>query len=270
MGVCVRTLVTVPHPRLPNPKSNILINNSGRACLAGFSHLTIASEESTIASPAFECHEHPWVQWMSPELIPLEGFTSRKPLSTSLASDCYALGMVIYEVLSRRQLFFGPGRAANIASMIRDGERPRRPRGKDGKLFTDSVWEILKLCWKHEPHDRISAKAVLLGLEGNPSTSRPASTADGDVETDRDNQSSTGMFSLFLPKLIVSHPCAMIGPLIADGDSGLLVRSQTDNPKEGRTGDGLLWSAWEVFGAATRMLYGDVDKPDITQAYALP
>jgi hypothetical protein len=125
-----------------------------------------------------------------------------------------------------------------------------------GKLFTDSIWEILKLCWKHQPHDRISAKAVLLGLEGNPSTSRPSSTADGVVETDKDNQSSTGMFSPFLPKLVVSHPCAVIGPPIAHGDSGLPARSQTSNPKEGRTGDGLLWSAWETFGAATRMLYG--------------
>jgi hypothetical protein len=270
MGVCVHTLVTVPHPRLPNPKSNILINNSGRACLTGFSHLTIASEESTITSPACECHDFPWVQWMSPELIPPEGLTSWKPLSTSMASDCYALGMVIYEVFSRRRLFFGTGRHNLIASMIRDGKRPERSRGGDGGLFTDSVWEILKLCWKHQPHDRISAKAVLLGLEGNPSTSRPSSTADGVVETDKDNQSSTGMFSPFLPKLVVSHPCAVIGPPIAHGDSGLPARSQTSNPKEGRTGDGLLWSAWETFGAATRMLYGDADKPDITQAYAPP
>jgi serine/threonine protein kinase len=270
MGVCVRTLVTVPHPRLPNPKSNILINNSGRACLAGFSQLTIASEESTFTSLVSECRDHPRVQWMSPELIPPEWFTSPKPLSTSMASDCYALGIVIYEVLSRRRLFFGPGRPAIIASMIRDGKRPGRPRGKDGELFTDSIWEILKLCWKHQPHDRISAKAVLLGLEGNPSTSRPSSTADGVVETDKDNESSTGMFSPFLPKLVVSHPCAVIGPPIAHGDTGLPARSQTNNPKEGRTGDGLLWSAWEAFGAATRMLYGDVDKPDVTQAHALP
>jgi hypothetical protein len=81
-------------------------------------------------------------------------------------SDQYALGMVIYEVLSG-QVPFAPYEYSTAVLKIAEGERPERPQGEEGRLFTDDIWDTLGLCWKHQPHDRISASAVLLRLEGH-------------------------------------------------------------------------------------------------------
>ena len=100
---------------------------------------------------------------MSPELMAPENFNSNgRPTK---ASDCYALGMVIFEVLSG-ETPFSPHSNPLIMKKVLDGERPERPRGEGGALFTDTIWEISELCWKHEPGERTNAKAVLRCLEG--------------------------------------------------------------------------------------------------------
>ena len=48
-----------------------------------------------------------------------------------------------------------------VIQNVLNGERPGRPRGEGGTLFTDGISEMLKLCWKHRPDERINAKAVL-------------------------------------------------------------------------------------------------------------
>ena len=79
-------------------------------------------------------------------------------------SDCYALGMVIYEVLSGRvPLSRYHGYA--VAVRIHEGERPMRPRGEGGMWFTDDLWSILERCWKASPCDRPSIKEVFQCLE---------------------------------------------------------------------------------------------------------
>jgi serine/threonine protein kinase len=102
-------------------------------------------------------------------------------------SDYYGLGMVIYEVLSGQRPFT-TGRNSSLWEDSEWGERPERPQGERGKLFTDEIWGILELCWKHQPHDRISASAVLLRLERHPPLSWPPLTlnVDGDAETGSD------------------------------------------------------------------------------------
>ena len=102
---------------------------------------------------------------MSPELLDPDMFGLEESCPTR-ESDCYALGMVIYEVLSG-QMPFAPHPNTVITLKIMRGERPRRPQGEEGTLFTDDIWEVLDLCWKPQPHERISSKAVLQGLSGN-------------------------------------------------------------------------------------------------------
>jgi len=103
-----------------------------------------------------------------------------------MASDCYALGMVIYEVLSGKTPFYKYSSLAVVWKILQ-GERPERPQ--DG-WFTDSIWGILELCWQRQPTDRISAKAVLLYLEnglpppGSPPHSRRNVTIDVDDDSD--------------------------------------------------------------------------------------
>jgi len=145
---------------LTGSKANILIDNSGHACLADFSLLTIASDQSVVV---VSCIEGGTVQWMSPELLDPERFGLGKSRPTE-KSDCYAMGMVIYEVLSGQTPFSQSILSAIIGNVL-EGKRPERPEGEEGKLFTDAIWRLLTLCWKHQPSDRANARAILSCLD---------------------------------------------------------------------------------------------------------
>jgi len=145
---------------LTGSKANILIDKSGHACLADFSLLTIASDQSTVV---VSCLEGGAIQWMSPELLYPERFNLVKSRPTE-KSDCYAMGMVIYEVLSGQTPFSQSILSATIAKVL-EGKRPERPEGEEGKSFTDAIWRLLELCWKHQPSDRANARAVLACLD---------------------------------------------------------------------------------------------------------
>ena len=98
---------------------------------------------------------------MSPELFDPERFNLEDSRQTK-HSDCFALAMVIYEVLSGRVPFSRLHGPAIIGAIIK-GERPERPRGK---WFTDGIWSVIERCWKPSPGDRPSIEDVLQCLEG--------------------------------------------------------------------------------------------------------
>ena len=124
---------------------------------------------------------------MSPELLDPDKFGLKESRPTK-ESDCYALGMVIYEVLSGQKPYT-PYKGAAVVRKVLNGERPGRPQGDEGKLFTDVIWRTVQLCWEPIPNDRTNAKAVLLGLKGDPLPLEPSSSVDVDAETDADVQS---------------------------------------------------------------------------------
>jgi len=153
MGLIYRHDQGIVHGNLRG--SNILINNSGCACLTDFGLATIISDESTIISTTSGPSITPW---MSPELLHPDQFGSSGGRPTK-ESDCYALGMTIYEVLSG-QTPFSKYPAFAIVYRVVGGERPTRPRGEQGAWFTDAIWRMLGLCWKPEPGGRPSLEAV--------------------------------------------------------------------------------------------------------------
>ena len=166
---------------------------------------------------------------MSPELLDPDQFGLKEGNPTK-ESDCYALGMVIYEVLSG-QPPFSECRGFVVIRKVLAGERPKRPQGDEGKLFTDGIWGILKLCWKPQPHDRISAKAILSGLEGNlPRSSRLLTRTGirrwffGDSQSDTTVNNCT--FSPFRPRLVFDDRVTI------GNYNGLLDLLQTGDPKE--------------------------------------
>ena len=100
---------------------------------------------------------------MGPELFYPEDF-GLKDCRRTKYSDCYALGMVIYEVLSGQVPFPRYGTPAVIAKVGR-GERPERLDGAEGRWFTDVVWRVLERCWAPKRDDRPSIEDVLRSLE---------------------------------------------------------------------------------------------------------
>jgi len=81
------------------------------------------------------------------------------------ASDCYALGMTVYEVLTVQVPFPLLCKEVVITNVLYLGNRPKRPEGVEGKWFTDDIWSILGRCWKPKPSDRPSIEDVLKHLE---------------------------------------------------------------------------------------------------------
>ena len=93
--------------------------------------------------------------------------------------------MAVYEVLTG-QTPFALCNASIVIQKVLKGERPGRP--EEGKLFTEAIWEILELCWKHKPEERAGARAVLRCLEETPLLPRQSPDAGGIVQTDTSEQ----------------------------------------------------------------------------------
>jgi len=162
-------------------KANILIDQDGQARLADFGLLTFISDPTNFMALASYVIGGT-TRWMSPELLnpDLFGFEDSQPTKES---DCYALGMVVLEVLSGQ-----PPLASDedfiVMRKIVDGERPGRPKGPEGVWFTDDLWGMLELCWATRPESRPSVHAVHKCLERLSGTWEPPSQqgagADGD------------------------------------------------------------------------------------------
>ena len=144
-------------------KANILIDETHRARLADFGLLTIISESTSLSVSSSSFTQGGTHRWMSPELFLPQRFGIKDGRPTK-QSDCYALGMVVYEVLRGKVPFYRDGGYIVIAKVI-DGHRPGRPRGREGTWFTDDIWSVLEHCWKPKPGDRPGVPEVLRSLK---------------------------------------------------------------------------------------------------------
>ena len=138
-------------------KPNILIDETRRARLAGFGLDTIAWNTTDDSSPDSPIRGGT-IRWMSPELIDPQRFGSEEARQTK-SSDCYALGMVIYEIITGNYPFH-QHREMVILMKVLNGERPPRTAS-----FTDSLWKMLQRCWKARPDARPTIEDVLQCLE---------------------------------------------------------------------------------------------------------
>jgi len=155
-------------------KANVLIDQTGHPRLSDFGLLAIISDHGYLLSSSSYV-QGGTVRWMSPERIAPErfGFKNAHP---TIPSDCYALGMVIYETISGRPPFH---RDTDLAVFMKILEGKRSPRGM---RFTDNLWEMLERCWESQPNARPRIEDVLQCLE-----TEPPSTGQ-DVETEEDGE----------------------------------------------------------------------------------
>lgn len=126
---------------------------------------------------------------MSPELIAPQEFGFKKSRLTK-SSDCYALGMVIYETISGK-LPFHKDTDYTISLKVVKGERPHR-----GVWFTDALWGMLEWCWISQPSDRPNIENVLGCLEIASNASGPSLGSYRGAETDDDSDFSDDSFSV--------------------------------------------------------------------------
>jgi len=186
-GVRLRIMVAIlpPNVLLTLIKANILVDKDRHARLADFGLLTIISDPTNFTASSSHV-KGGTTRWMSPEILnpDLFGFKDSRPTNES---DCYALGMVILEVLSG-QPPFTLDKDFIVMRKVTDGERPGRPEGPEGGWFTDDLWRMLELCWATRPDSRPSIEAVLECLERVSGTWEPPSQrVDEDVGTNRDD-----------------------------------------------------------------------------------
>ena len=163
-------------------KANILIDQTCHARLADFGLLTIISDPANIfCSSSYT--QGGTARWMSPELIAPQRFGFEKSRPTR-SSDCYALGMVIYETVSGNLPFHRDTDLAVFAKVL-EGERPPR-----GVRFTDSLWTILELCWTSQLNSRPRIEDVLQCLVTTSDLPEPPPGVEEDVD-EWDSESGT-------------------------------------------------------------------------------
>ena len=239
-----------------HPKLNIMIDNTGRAVLADFSLVTFIPDHSTFLS---SCVNAGTFQSMSPELLVPEKF-GLPGLHPTRESDCYALGMVIYEILSGCTPF-GTGSLV-ILYKILEGQRPSRPQGEAGERFTDDIWDMVERCWKTEPRDRPSAKDVLRCLNGNsPTVDSDSDQSDAiSINSRRDELGDVGSisassrFPLFYPEILANQLCGITGASIAQVMGQPPDPPDVMNPNKKRIGDRLARLSRNAFAAATNTI----------------
>lgn len=91
---------------------------------------------------------------MSPELLDQDHPNFRGGQRTK-ESDCYTLGMVIYEVLN----FIVP-------KVVIEGKHSERSLSTEMACFVDDLWTKVEQCWSDRSMDRPTAETLLECMEG--------------------------------------------------------------------------------------------------------
>jgi len=213
-------------------KLNILIDQNSHARLADFGLLTIVLDSTHHTSSTGT------TRWMSPELLDPDRF-GRGDCRPTRSSDCYALGMVILEVLTGKPPF--PNfNGMVVTRKVVEGERPGRPQGGGKAWFTDDLWEILEQCWLPQPERRPTIDVVLQCVKRGSTAWQPLPPdSDDDAQSDNDDQSHSTLSydpsiepsMFFYPVLYLARPqmAFIAGWVDPQDDDRTLVLSQNES-----------------------------------------
>ncbi|KAF9778179.1 kinase-like domain-containing protein [Thelephora terrestris] len=137
--------------------ANILVDVTGTARVADFGLMTMIDMSTAILSGT-AVSSGGTHGWMSPELLDPSRFGANgRP---TRESDCYALGMVIYEVLTGLRPFHHLIAPTPVPAVMR-GERPIKPFDAESLGFSDTLWRLVQSCWGESSADRPTVRELL-------------------------------------------------------------------------------------------------------------
>ena len=130
---------------------NVLVSKQDeklRASLTDFG-LSVVKQETATTTKIGAQQSSGTLLWMAPELL--------RGRSCSKASDIYAYGMVLWELVTRKQPFKGVHSGA-IRGLIKDGDLDclEIPTGTPSEISN-----LIKQCWNLKPNLRPSAQQIL-------------------------------------------------------------------------------------------------------------
>ncbi|KAG8887436.1 hypothetical protein FRB99_004263, partial [Tulasnella sp. 403] len=167
--------------------------------------------------------------WQSPEILKNE--------PKSYASDIYAFGMTIYEVLTGNLPFHDHQPTAIVNAVVYENKRPNKPQLRGSHQY---LWDIAERCWKVDPDDRPSIQTVLRWIQRRkcdppdnphgPSSSSSGPQAPLVTPTERRARSDSHRIRPINSTANVSHTTTTLPPLPQDPGSGTTpIRSVLDD-----------------------------------------
>ncbi|KAG9003722.1 hypothetical protein FRB93_010943 [Tulasnella sp. JGI-2019a] len=134
--------------------SNVLLDGELNPKICDFGLTKVMHSEYAITSAGLKGLGT--LGWMSPELL-----TEGKSAVKTTASDIYAFGITISEILSTQPPFSHLRSLLYIALAIAAGERPRpEPMSREGQQFQE-LWSLAASCWAPDPPSRPTADKIV-------------------------------------------------------------------------------------------------------------
>ncbi|KZO99076.1 kinase-like protein [Calocera viscosa TUFC12733] len=143
---------------------NILVRESGEACLADFGlSRVLLKVEGSESSGSSALQGNP--RWLAPERLDPHKYGMSPTESMAPASDVYSFGMVVFELYTNRIPFHEAHNRYIIPVKVLAGERPSHP-GMEAidKGLSDTIWSIAQDCWKDNWEERPRAEELVQRL----------------------------------------------------------------------------------------------------------
>ncbi|KDR72752.1 hypothetical protein GALMADRAFT_143032 [Galerina marginata CBS 339.88] len=142
--------------------ANILVTDSGRACLSDFG-LSTALGTSVLphGSSSSSAGLGGTIRWQSPELLnPQEEYPR-----ASIESDVYAFACVLYEIYIGLAPFYEYARDVTVIFQVMKGRKPSKPSPRSISFhewgLSETLWKTMEDCWNENPKQRPTMSHVI-------------------------------------------------------------------------------------------------------------